>query len=83
MAYTITKSVSTEVEVDIEIDIDDIYEIIEEISSKQKKELMNFLKENDSELGYEIKSLDDELRHAILVEAYKKYDIFELEKRLK
>lgn len=84
--YEATHTVNlNDIDVDIELETPEIFEAASCLNDTEKKQL---IKELQEELGeengyYEINSVDDEYKHKLLVEAFNKYSIFELEQKLK
>jgi hypothetical protein len=66
----------TDIDVDVDVDIedDDVIEYMLDCSDKIKTKIFNEIKKPSS--------LYDELKHRLISEALKKYDLDELEKRL-
>ena len=84
ISQSICVQVNEEVETDIDLGVDEIVSFINECNANEKKEILNALQCISANTGdIELKTLDDILRFEVLSEAFKKYNIFELEERLK
>lgn len=84
--YEATHTVNlNDIDVDIELETPEIFEAASCLNDTEKKQL---IKELQEELGeengyYEINTLDDEYKHKLLVEAFNKYSLIELEQKFK
>lgn len=84
--YEATHTVNlNDIDVDIELETPEIFEAASCLNDTEKKQL---IKELQEELGeengyYEINTLDDEYKHKVLVEAFNKYSLIELEQKFK
>jgi hypothetical protein len=84
ISQTINVNISKEIDADITLGVDEIVNFISECNASEKNEILAALQNRGTHTGdIEIKTLDDILRFEVLSDAFKKYNIFELEERLK